>query len=44
MPVALLNEIVLALVGAIVGYKLGRKSEKIQSWFNRTFRRGAQDV
>lgn len=35
MPVALLNEIVLFLVGAIIGYKTGRKSEKLSSLINK---------
>ena len=42
MPVALLNEIVLAVVGMIIGYKIGTRKERLHTWFNKL--RGIQDV
>ncbi len=32
MPVALLNELVLMAVGLIIGYKTGKKSEKLHAF------------
>jgi len=35
MPVALLNEIVLAVVGFIIGWKLNNKKHKVEETFNK---------
>ena len=42
MPVALLNEIILMLVGLIIGYKIGTRKERLTRLFNKM--RGKKDV
>ena len=42
MPVALLNEIILMIVGMVIGYKVGTRYQKLTSLYNKL--RGKQDV